>query len=260
MSDYLYGTSARYVGASDAGSGAWIANAATGVTHRVGLYSSTEFTHAEGGIQSSEVTHATLKGYYAGYSQRYGSTGEAGRAVWIADGGSGVTTRVGLYRVGLYSASEFTYSEGGVQSSEVTHVTLDGQFAGYSQRYNSVGEAGRAAWIADGESGLTTRVGFYNGAEFVSTSGVADTEIMEMTMDGYLFGYSNRYQGDQDAGRVAWMAKGGADSVELGLVGDAYQRLSDGYRASSISWASFDPSYHTHWVYFGGNKSVQWER
>lgn len=240
-SGYIHGQSNRYNGTASVGVAAWVANASTGMTHRVGLYSAPEFTGVNN-LQASLVTQLTESGFAIGYSTRYfefsGTSYQNGQGVWAANGSTGVT-----HRIGLYNGTEFTSTSLSTQNSEAVSITESGYVSGYSDRYNGNTANGRAAWVAQATTGETTRVGFYGNSEFTRSSDSYEySNASILTESGYALGSSNRYNGTTATGTAAWIADvSTGTTTRLGFYqGAEFTRASDSSQESSAAGIKSD--------------------
>lgn len=215
---YLRGSSNRYNGAVSAGQAAWVANASTGTTTRIGLYNEAEFTNSSNNSQSSTALGLTESGYLRGFSNRFSGANAAGRAEWVALASTGTTTRVGLF-----DGAEFTSTTNDFQSSTSQSLTESGYVRGYSLRYAGAADAGRAAWSASAVTGETTRIGLYDGPEFTSTTNGFQYSMAEGLIEsGYAQGYSRRYSGATQVGQATWIANvATGTTTRIGFYGDA---------------------------------------
>jgi hypothetical protein len=221
QSGWIAGTSERYNGGSVLlGNAAWVASAGTGVTTRIGLFDQSggnQFTSSDG-IQNSAVGvpvtgGATESGWVTGASTRYnGGVGALGQATWIASGGSGVTTRIGLYD--QTGGTLFT-SSSGVQSSSLIATFESGHVVGSSLLYNgNSSEIGFGVWVASA-SGGTTRIGLYDaggGTAYTGDNGAQASFALRTTQSGWISGMSYRYDGGSfsTGGVSAWVANANA--------------------------------------------------
>ncbi len=227
-SGYVIGTSTRYSGSANAGTAAWIANAATGVTSRVGFYDAA-YTSTSNNTQASDISGVTESGYAYGTSVLYSGIYTIGRAGWVASATTGTTTRVGLY-----GTSEFR-STGSNELTAITGITESGYLYGTSTRYNGANAAGTATWVATASNGTTTRVGLYTGSEFKKSDGTQTSAITGISETGYLSGTSNRYSGSADAGTATWAANASSgDTIRTGLT-DSIHTSSTGTQTSTTS-------------------------
>ncbi|GAT32462.1 PEP-CTERM protein-sorting domain-containing protein [Terrimicrobium sacchariphilum] len=248
-SGYLTGTSYRYNGTlTQIGQGAWIANAATGATTRIGLYTGDEFTKLDG-TQYSTTSNSTESGYAYGASYRYNkTTTQLGQATWVANAATGTTTRLGFY-----TGAEYTRLDG-TQYSITNKVTESGYAYGASYRYNGTGgQLGQAAWVANAATGVTTRLGFYTSAEYTKADGTQSSTVSGISDSGYAYGTSDAYYlGVATASRHAWVATTDASSItRIGLYGTTEFRATDGTESSSTSGSRSGYIYGTSNRYSG---------
>ena len=201
------GTSTRYNGgASSLGTGAWVANNATGATTRIGLYDAgggSQFTSSTG-LQTSSIVDENDT-YTIGTSTRYnGGASSLGSAAWVAANNTGITTRTGLYDQG--GGNEFT-SNTGMQSSTLVSGSLTdgGLVAGYSNRYNGgATQLGTAAWIANSATGAVTRVGLTGGV-YTAPNGTRESYV-SLFNDKLVTGISSFYDASsKNRGDDAWV-------------------------------------------------------
>ncbi len=199
-SGFASGWSGRFNGGifASGGNAAWVADASTGTTTRVGLFNGPEFTRANGS-QYSEVTRLTESGFASGWSSRFNGALTAGDAAWVADASTGTTVRVGFFADPRFTATN------GSQLSAVERLTESGLASGWSQRYTGSQSAGQAAWVANVSSGTTTRVGLFAGPEFTATNGTQHTRVTGLTESGLMSGESRRFRDNQSAGQAAWV-------------------------------------------------------
>ena len=226
---------------SSNGSASWVAEAATGLTKRVGLY---------GGVFSSGNLHeysyvekASGSGWVCGGADRYGPTGPAGSGVWVARASTGVTNRVGL------TSGEFT-SSGGSQESRISALTESGWISGFSSCFlDELGNAswqgrGSGTWVADAATGQTRRIGLFGG-EFSLKGGATSGDLFALAESGLVFGYSHVFQDDKFSGSATWVADALTGvTTPVGLVNGEF-----------VSAAKRRDSKFTHWTnsgYVGG--------
>jgi hypothetical protein len=245
-SGYAIGISTRYNGGSiTLGNAAWVAEAATGVTRRIGLYDAAggnEFTSSIG-KQATDVmpgpAFATESGYLSGTSDRYnGGANVLGQGAWLARAQTGETIRVGLHDAG--GGNEFTSSNGG-QTSMVTILKSDGTAAGYSLRYNGgATNLGRAAWLVDYDEGVTRRVGLFDsggGNVFTSSNGTQYSLAVSLSEAGFAMGYSKIYNGSSSSHDDAyWLADVATGStIRIGLSGPGFS-TSAAFDGERYAW------------------------
>lgn len=230
---WLRGSAQRFAGGmASHGVAAWLADAASATTMRVGL---TDAEHTGGLHQFSEATFITSDGLVGGYSNRYGdSSGEAlGQSAWMARAVLGVAV---THRVG-FTGGEYTRNDG-YEFSVINRAVESGIAGGFSWRYeaatgNFLGEhAWVAHWAAGG--GVTDLVGFYD-AEHTDTDGYQFSRLQWLNDAGEGAGYSARFDAGADAGLTAWVSSPeGAETRRVGLV-DANHTRTDGYRWSDVT-------------------------
>ncbi len=230
---YVAGYSQKYNGTSPLGQAAWVADAASGITTRVGFFDSsyTQIGGSENGYQQSKVGFLQ-GGYAAGNSWKYNGTTALGGAAWVADASSGVTTRVGLI------GSEYTQSSGslsGYQYSEVSFLQ-DGYVAGNSSKWSGFNYFGQASWVANAASGVTTRVGLLSGEYTQNGEQYSSVSFLQ---GSYVAGYSQKYNATTTLGQAAWVADViNGVTIRAGLFDSAYTQTGgsqSGYQDSSVS-------------------------
>ena len=195
-SGQVIGYSTRYNGSASAGQAAWVADAATGTTTRIGLYSDPSFTSSNG-TQISETTRLTSTGYVFGTSVRYVESGAGGQGVWVANTVTGITTRIGFY-----DSSEYANPSSDYQRSSIAAIADNGYAAGDSNIFNSLGNVGMASWVANAATGVTTRIGLYTDPGFANpSSGLPFSWVAAITESGYVTGHSLHING-----QGAWIA------------------------------------------------------
>jgi len=240
-SSYVAGSSNRYNGGnSTLGTAAWVASGATGVTQRVGLYDQSggnEFTRSNG-LRDTLVLGLTESGKAVGFSLRFnGTANDLGQATWAANGVNGTTTRVGFFSG---NGSEFT-SDTGYQfsnfSSNPTETDLvigsSFRFNGLAYTINTLPTRGFAAWVANVNTGTTTRLGFFS-ANFTQSNGFQSSSAIVLTNSGFVGGNSTRFSGNSDIGTHAWIANAGSGvTTRVGLTGGNFTSPS-GLERSTI--------------------------
>lgn len=228
---YWAGHSNRYNNETGAGAGqgAWVADAATGETHRIGLWgegytSSTQYQSSVIKNDSGSGAAVALlnKGKVLGTSTRYSGTDNLGNAAWIADAATGVTRRLGLWDEG--GVGTFTSASTGAQNSDVTLplITTNSDYDyvwGYSQRYDETGagaDTNRTAWVYNFETDTQTAFDIS-----VSTDGLSYSIVNGVTDGGVAFGSYKLYAGDIFVGDRAffWGEAFGVHDLD-GLVAD----------------------------------------
>lgn len=195
-SQYLIGHSIRYSLGTAVGVTQWMANALTGVTHRMGLYD-TEHTSDTGSTDTIK-TFATSTGYATGTTARYTGGTDQGVSTWLFNMATGSTSRIGFYD------STHT-SSAGYRSSDIIGINDSGIAAGHSTRYNGTSNLGQAAWVASAITGVTTRVGLVD-AMYTRADGFQNSVSIHLTQSGYLVGASERFNGSTSFGGRIWVA------------------------------------------------------
>lgn len=224
-----------------AGYAPWVANAATGVTTRVGLYGA-EFTKSDG-LQNGTLLGLS-GGYAAGQATRYSGGSSNGEASWIANATTGATTRIGFYD------ANYTFVDG----SQDTHVQYvqGGYAAGYSTL--AVGGSGTVTWAATGTTGVTARVGLF-GAGYTTDSGLQNSAVRGLR-DGVVIGESDRYTGEASFGTAAWMTNIATGvTTQLGFT-DAAHTWLDGSQMNRAQYIK--DGYVAGWSRDSGFSSHQW--
>lgn len=228
--NFASGTSLKYAGATNLGSAAWVANAASGLTTRIGFFDST-YTQTGGtqnGCQQSRDTFFN-DGAVAGYSTKYNGTTYLGQATWVADAATGTTTRVGL------TGSEFTYASGR-QYSNVFGLQ-GGYVLGRSDRVGDTDSFGGAARVANIATGVTTQVGFFDAGYTQSFNDHQETSMASF-QGRYGAGFSRKYNGNTYQGAATWVtdAETGV-TTRVGFFGNEYTevgRNNPGFQFSSV--------------------------
>jgi hypothetical protein len=229
---FAFGYSLKFTGTSTIGRGAWVANATTGTTTRIGFFDA-GYTQVGGSQNGFQFSFATLfqGGFAAGYSTKFSGANNIGQAAWVANASTGLTVRVGLVDSG------FTDSVGG-QSSTV--LALDsGYAAGVSNQYSGFTDRGQAAWVANATTGATIRVGLTD-ANYTQTGGYQASNV-DFLQGGWAAGYSAKYSAGGYLGQAAWVANASCgDSIRVGLFDAPYTQSSGtiGYQNSGITGLS----------------------
>lgn len=204
---------------TSAGWAAWVADAATGSTTRIGRFTSPDFPALDTS-QSSGPSLFFDVGVVAGHSNLEDSGEIVGIAPWVAIVSTGRTTRIGLF-----GTPEFTTSRGGASST--LHLSMLGWetplsrtphpvLAGTSKRYpGSQVDLGNAAWLADGTTGQTFRIGLYEGPEFIDARGYQSSTVVLHTFAKHAAGTSAMV--GTASGQAAWVAELGSASRRVGL-------------------------------------------
>ena len=205
------------------GNGAWLANAATGHTMRIGFWGP-DFTDASGNQLTNLVDFHG--GYAVGVSNAYNPSGTLGSIAWVASGTTGVTWRIGL------TGAAFTNADGSQYS--YARAVQDGYVLGMSFK---AGNTGTATWVADATTGTTTRIGLY-GPGYISDTGVEDSGSFGRIPhidSGFVAGGAEMYSGGTDMGSAAWVANvatGMTTRIQFTGVGFT---LADSAATSSVS-------------------------
>lgn len=223
-SGIVAGTSASYWESNiSVGTSTWLADASTGVTHEVGLRGAGYVSNF--GHETSSFYSLSSSGIAAGYTNYYGPSGTLpGRATWLADGNTGITTRVGLFDAGYTAAS-------GEQFSTLLGLSQSGVAFGSSSRFDSSAYHGNAVWIAT-QAG-TQRIG-YTDADHTNSQGYQHSIGYRFIGENSVAGTSERFSGSSFMGQSAWVTDVGDLSTQrIGLF-DADHVRSDGFQTSSI--------------------------
>jgi hypothetical protein len=252
-SGWLSGTSERFNGTSFNGKAAWVANAATGATTRIGLFSGAEFT-SNVGSQTSRISHVSESGWLSGSSSLYnGSANYLGEAVWVANASDGSTSRIGLF-----TDSEFTHAQSGAQSSTVLRLTESGWVSGTSRRLSTNSRSlNQAVWVAAAANGTTTRVGLFGSPSYTAVDGGEESSLRGLSEEGLAWGSSVRFSGDNiPAGETGWIydgTTGNQVTFELAV------RASDGYAFSSVSGITRHGLAYGYYKLFSDEmESIRW--
>lgn len=215
----VLGSSARFASnGSSAGVDLWLRTG--GATNLVGLTGAGyEFTSAGTISRSSQISHINPAGTYAGYSQRFSSSGlSLGRDAWMFNGS--VTQLVGLTG-GTY---EWGAPGSRRRNGDVVQVNPTGQSIGLSERFTSSSASlGFDAWFFDGS---TTQVIGLNGVDYSHTSSSGTTRLSTpsaMNSIGQSVGTNRRYSVTGGSlGSDSWFFDGSTSQM-IGLVGANYE-------------------------------------
>lgn len=227
---WVAGFSDRFNGSTAIGATAWLANAASGTTVRVGLVDA-EHTGALN-LRTSSIQQLTESGYAAGSSLRSPNQG-GGFSSWIAHT-SGSTVRVGFFD------AEHTRGDGWREST-IFFINESGLTTGISERTTSLGYGGPSAWVANA-AGQTRRIGFID-QEHTRSDGFIYSQPRDMSQSGWILGTSTRYDDGIQIGESAWLANAAGTTTKIGLT-DAEHTDLDGLRVSvggdlkESGWAS----------------------
>lgn len=176
------------------------------------------------GYQDSSVFDINEVGQVAGSSERFLATNFLGQSGWLYEGGQ-------YQRVGLID-SEHT-SDDGTQNSTSEHLNNLGQAVGNSVRYLGADELGKSAWFFDGE--ITKRIGLVD-SEHTRGDGFQYGKALPPAESGYVAGNSQRFSGDEDRGRSAWIYDG-SQTTRIGFY-DSLHTKDDGYQFSEVKYVS----------------------
>jgi hypothetical protein len=175
------------------------------------------------GFQYSQTQFLNDQGQVVGRSTPYSGTTPLGTDTWSYNGSS--TLRIGLTGAG-YEASS------GYRDTTAQRLNMQGQVAGYSNRYNSSGLIGQDAWLYNGSS--TLQIGL-TGAGYERGDGHRNSQTQFLNEQGQVAGYSSRYYSSTTAvGQDAWLYNG-SSTVQIGLTGTGYER-GDGLRSSQTQF------------------------
>lgn len=220
----LGGSSTRFQSASSMGWGSWLWRPGA-ECHPVGF---TDGAHRRAdGFSDSQISVLTANGRAFGRSARYQGAAGAGASVWTSQHGE-PTVRIGLFDAEHTSSS-------GMQSSSISVLTAwaltffgnpDELGCGTSARYVGSAGAGISAWAWDAATGVTTRIGLFEG-EYLSSTGVAESEPRGSAYaSGHIIGLSQRYQGSVEADKRWWVYHLDTGTRALvGLVGTGYGQV-----------------------------------
>lgn len=174
-------------------------------------------------------------GHIAGYTYRW--LPSFGSSAWLYDSTTRQTTRIGLYD------AEHTASDGS-QASHANLMSGIGNVAGQSERFVPSGLAAtNSIWIHRADTGVTRRVGLYDGdgrgsTGFTRADGHQESGLQILTDSAFAAGHSTPFRGSEPFGLVAWRYRIADDSiVTLGLEDAAHTR-ADGARTSGVSFAT----------------------
>ncbi|MBK7949566.1 MAG: hypothetical protein IPK00_12695 [Deltaproteobacteria bacterium] len=173
-------------------------------------------------------------GHIAGSTTRWQPS--LGTSVWVYDSTSPQTTRIGLFD------SQHTAGDGS-QNSHPSLLSEAGNVAGFSERYIDGVWTNYTPWIHLSSTGVTRRVGFYDGdgrgsTGFTHADGHQESGLSVLTDSAYAAGSSARFQGSELFGTVAWRYRIADDSmVSLGLADPIHTR-SNGSRDSAVTSAN----------------------
>ena len=192
----IAGQSYLYNGGANAlGHAAWVADAATGETRRVGFFDTAPYIRADGAQRS--ITDHLNATYVTGVSTRYSSSAQVGGDAWVATNATGETRRIGLYDA-AHTATNGTQASGADKLE-------GGWVAGSSSMYTGNSPFGRTAWLANAATGTTTALELTDTAH-TGTSGIRFSTVTALTSTGYVAGTSQRYRSNGSYnGNTAWI-------------------------------------------------------
>ncbi len=206
------GHSARFAGSARVGLSAWIHDASSGVTTRIGL---TDGLHTRAdGYQRSAVfpiqfmqQMLNAPGHVIGTSNRYSGMSDAGFGAWVYDPSAGVS------QIGFVDAVH-TGSDGS-QISAPFGLNDSGQVIGISRPYNGALVTGFDAWIYNAISG-TTRIGLTD-AEHTRSDGRQDSRPFLINEAGAVVGQAARYTASGKAGFSTWFYDSSGLTQRIGI-------------------------------------------
>ncbi len=241
------GIAKRYTaGDTDNGQSAWAWSAALGSTVEVGLAGGA--FEGPGGYRYSEHFGFAGAVEVTGFARRYDAMGnDWGRAVWVWD------SSMGTVRIGMFDA-EHTSADGRQYSTQ-TNDTATGIPYGTSEQYATDGTMGASAWVADPDTGVTTRMGLID-VDHTGFGGIRSSAVQESSAGSrYIMGNSTRYSpgAGADIGRDAWWfdrVTGLTENPMSGVAGAV--RLSDGYGWSEGEYVSDDGTMVGSYLFFDG--------
>jgi hypothetical protein len=220
------GGSARWGGSVDPGYSTWLYDSTAATTTRIGFFDATHT--GSDGYQESNVELLTESGLAAGYSRRFSGANELGDSAWLYDSTAASTTRLGLFDAAHTSSD-------GLQESWVYFLTESGFAAGGSSRYDALGYQGASAWLYEGATATSIRLGQLDAAH-TRSDGYQDSWIAGLNDSGLVAGGSARFDGASHLGENAWIYDTATDS-EYTIV---LSTRSDGYAFSYISFLGED--------------------
>jgi len=215
-SGYVTGVSTRY--GNDAksrksiGQSPWVYDGIK--TQRIGLIDR-EHTR-DNGYRFSTITNLNELGQVAGNTKRYIGNSGSGWSAWIYSSGN-------INRIGLID-TEHT-RDNGSQNSSVAALNNSGNAIGSSTRLGGHEFTGESAWVY--EKNKTTRIGLYD-SEHSRNDGYQGSKARYLNDEGYATGTSNRYSGNLEIGKSAWVYKENK-TKRIGLTDPQHTR-ADGYQ------------------------------
>lgn len=220
----VIGNADLYNGFTNTGNAAWIYDATSATTTRLGYFDAAH-TRSDG-YQFSAPNWLRAPGYAAGRSVRFSGSDSSGESAWLYDVSSAALTRLG------YVDATHVRSDG-YQFSTVGTITSSGFVTGGSSRFQGMEDRGSTSWLYDASTATTTRLGLYD-AEHTAANGEQFTNATFILEPGHLAGYSRRYVGATFAGTSAWARDTFGVTRRVGLI-DAEHTRTDGYQNSRVS-------------------------
>jgi hypothetical protein len=223
-SGYAFGASQQFSGYNYLGSATWAYDPSARATTRIGLVGS-DYTNASTGAQYSAFSMANTQGFAAGVSAANpGDTGLGGTIVaWCYDPTTLQTTAIGLNNP---SGGPWPGVTDGILGVTENRVVL-GQLGSSDQE---------AVWAYKNSTGVTTRIGFYSGSEFVSPNGKQQSAITTWNSVGQTIGTSTRYRTDNfPNGYAAWIYDPATTTTtRLGYTDAAHTTTNTNYQNSFL--------------------------
>ncbi len=210
------GVSTRYLKDSKSrkniGQSPWIFDGIT--TNRIGFIDGDHTK--DNGYRFSTVVHMNEVGQVAGNTKRYIGNSGAGWSSWLYSSGN-------MVRIGLFD-TEHTRDTNS-QNSRVSALNNIGQAVGNSTRFDGHEIIGESAWVY--ENNHTTRIGLTDG-EHTRADGYQESKTRFLNDGGYATGTSNRYSGNLEVGKSAWVYKDNK-TKRIGLTDQRHTR-DDGFQ------------------------------
>ncbi len=178
----------------------------------------------EYGVQFSEAKMLNDQGQATGDSMRFNQQDFLGRDTWFYDGSE--TKQIGLVD------SEHTSSQG-ERNSEVVDINNQGYVIGLSDRFTGEYQNDTDSWLFNGVG--TIQIGL-TGNEFTGTDGRQNSRVFDLNEIGQVVGLSQKYNGNEKNGQVAWFYDSNTDqtfSFDVSL-------RSDGFTESEIYYLDDD--------------------
>lgn len=176
--------------------------------------------HSRGDLRSSDAEGLNENGQVYGRSQRYSKDRELGTSAWLFDGQA--TKRIGLY------GAEFTRDDG-YQYSGAAGLSNQGIVIGGSYRFKDMSNFGTSAWLYNGTS--TVEIGIMDSGH-TRSDGYRSSSVAGLNETGFAYGYSERFDGDDNLGSTAWRSDGQTTEA-IGLV-DAEHTGERGYQEAGL--------------------------